>query len=701
VVTELGADYLYYRRSPDRPDTEAIDPGATGGMNRIFIDVAENKPGRAPVRFAESVSTGVGEVWRATVWMALFAAASVVERDPLELRITVEAEGVVDGPSAGALMAAMITAGVRRVPLSPDATLTGTLNPDLTIGPVGGVPEKVLAAIAGGKKRIGIPVGQARAISLKTGRQVDLMALGKEKGVEIVELEDVHDAYRLLTGEALPPGPSLTEAEMILPLYATRLLNERARTVISRVVSAEASFRQLAESLSAVDTLPREIADLVRFAQESLDAGRHASALFSALEAHRGFLDHQTRVLSRLGATHGEWATVREILRKLRTEVEGGIVATMPRWKSETPWAATEVPLVTDSFDGLIQALRGLAMGDKAATQRPVLERLLLDRSFVPAAKDVQLLLEGVSEYASNLAVADSRLLSASVYLDLLAAGRVHTGVTTGSPMPTDVLDDVAAQYGRVADANLGYVEALLVLPAAEGLKEVVEEIRRRIASTDEDFRQAYLGRVLPTLLSESLVGGRERSYAMLSGAVSSFLASAAVISKRYSLNAEIVGDEGRVVAIRHKAAFESMLRLAERGAREAAAACLAELGELPITTLLEYRLGRELDDFGRRRHEKDPATGVSARLQGLNHLWRAYTHARLALATHRRLLRQSTLAAPKAQSGRTPEGAASPSQSSASPGTGLLGTGSSVAGRSVAGRSVAGSSKNGKRIPR
>jgi hypothetical protein len=379
---------------------------------------------------------------------------------------------------------------------------------------------------------------------------------------------------------------------------------------------------------------------------------------------------------------------VRDILRKLRTEVEGGIDATMPRWKSETPWAATEVPLVTDSFDGLIQALRGLAMGDKAATQRPVLERLLLDRNFVPAAKDVRLLLEGVSEYASNLAVADSRLQSASVYLDLLAAGRVHTGVTSGNPMPTAVLDDVAAQYGRVADANLGYVEALLVLPAAEGLKEVVEEIRRRIASSDADFRQAYLGRLLPSLLSESLVGGRERSYAMLSGAVSSFLASAAVISKRYSLNAEIVGDAGRVVAIRHKAAFESMLRLAERGAREAAAACLAELGELPITTLLEYRLGRELDEFGRRRHERDPATGVSARLQGLNHLWRAYTHARLALATHRRLLRQSSLAAPKASPGGTPEGA-SQSQSGAPSRPAGLGTEKSGAARSNEGMRV------------
>ena len=41
-----------------------------------------------------------------------------------------------------------------------DITMTGTINPDGTVGPVGGIPEKIAGTAKAGYKRILIPAGQ-------------------------------------------------------------------------------------------------------------------------------------------------------------------------------------------------------------------------------------------------------------------------------------------------------------------------------------------------------------------------------------------------------------------------------------------------------------------------------------------------------------------------------------------------------------
>jgi hypothetical protein len=110
---EIATQYLYFKHGEnyERGDAaeEPADPGARGGVGQLFVEVASNPDGRAMVRFAEGSSGGVGDAWRATVWMALLAAATALEVDPASLRVTVEAEGSVDGPSAGAIMAATRT----------------------------------------------------------------------------------------------------------------------------------------------------------------------------------------------------------------------------------------------------------------------------------------------------------------------------------------------------------------------------------------------------------------------------------------------------------------------------------------------------------------------------------------------------------------------------------------------------------------
>ena len=67
----------------------------------------------------------------------------------------------VDGPSAGAAMTLLLVSELRSHDLGKDVLITGTIEQDGTVGPVGGVPEKALAAGQYGAKTLLVPKGEA------------------------------------------------------------------------------------------------------------------------------------------------------------------------------------------------------------------------------------------------------------------------------------------------------------------------------------------------------------------------------------------------------------------------------------------------------------------------------------------------------------------------------------------------------------
>ena len=71
---------------------------------------------------------------------------------------------VVDGPSAGAAITIALIAAIRGDKLNKTVYMTGTINNDESIGPVGGVAEKALAAASNGSKVFLVPEGQSRIV---------------------------------------------------------------------------------------------------------------------------------------------------------------------------------------------------------------------------------------------------------------------------------------------------------------------------------------------------------------------------------------------------------------------------------------------------------------------------------------------------------------------------------------------------------
>ena len=83
---------------------------------------------------------------------------------------------VLGGPSAGAAMTVATIAAMENKTVKKDVVITGTINPDGTIGPIGGVLEKVTAAGENNMTLFLLPRGQSKITYYE--RQVENKNLG-------------------------------------------------------------------------------------------------------------------------------------------------------------------------------------------------------------------------------------------------------------------------------------------------------------------------------------------------------------------------------------------------------------------------------------------------------------------------------------------------------------------------------------------
>ena len=121
----------------------------------------------------------------------------------LEHTGTVTAMGVAyastgsDGPSAGAVMTVGFAALFKGDRIRRGIALTGTITTDGTIGPVGGIPDKIRAAVREGYRIILIPEGQ------RYDPEWNIDRLAWDLNVEVKEVSRIEEAYHLMTGGTL------------------------------------------------------------------------------------------------------------------------------------------------------------------------------------------------------------------------------------------------------------------------------------------------------------------------------------------------------------------------------------------------------------------------------------------------------------------------------------------------------------------
>ena len=131
-----------------RADVELRD-----GEGRVLVDTVP--------RIGIDIQTSV----RTAVMVAEGLTGASLSGTDVILTITSDQESdVVDGPSAGAAITVALISAIRNETLAEGTYMTGTINSDGSIGPVGGIPEKALAAAEKGCERLYVPSGQSNIV---------------------------------------------------------------------------------------------------------------------------------------------------------------------------------------------------------------------------------------------------------------------------------------------------------------------------------------------------------------------------------------------------------------------------------------------------------------------------------------------------------------------------------------------------------
>jgi hypothetical protein len=187
-----------------------------GGTADITIRVSPNTKDGASVGVIEEFAGGTGNQWRTATWLAAFNASRATGHSLIDHEYLVRAGGHIDGPSAGMLTTSTMMALLRGTPLLPGTTMTGTINPDGSAGPVGGIVQKLEGAKASGITRFGYPMGARNHVDLRDKSTVDLNEVGANLGLEVREIHDMYEAYEFMTGQAIKRPEPVEESALEL-----------------------------------------------------------------------------------------------------------------------------------------------------------------------------------------------------------------------------------------------------------------------------------------------------------------------------------------------------------------------------------------------------------------------------------------------------------------------------------------------------
>lgn len=135
--------------------------------------------------------------------------------DNVDLTYTIKVSGtsVVGGPSAGAAFAAATIAALDNKTLRNDVVITGTIEENGTIGPVGGVVAKGMAAKEGGYGLFLVPDGEKNLLEYRKETECETFGrtrictikyipvdvdIAEEIGIEVIEVSDIGEAMEYL-----------------------------------------------------------------------------------------------------------------------------------------------------------------------------------------------------------------------------------------------------------------------------------------------------------------------------------------------------------------------------------------------------------------------------------------------------------------------------------------------------------------------
>ncbi len=170
-----------------------------GNVHYVIVQLERDPRGNGPtILFSESTAgSAVDDVWKEGAKTALSAAAKVAGEDERNWQLTIKNRSrysLAGGSSASSAIAVGIVSAWRGDAIRPGVVLTGVIEPDGRIELVGDLPAKLQGAATANMRAILVPKGEAKT------PEWDLFELGQQRGINVVEVGTLREAYEYMTG---------------------------------------------------------------------------------------------------------------------------------------------------------------------------------------------------------------------------------------------------------------------------------------------------------------------------------------------------------------------------------------------------------------------------------------------------------------------------------------------------------------------
>lgn len=574
-----------------------------GSVYPTQITVGGRPDGKPRIGFVESDVSATGAQWRSAGWSAAINAAQLTDFDPRAMQVTYAFEGRLDGPSAGALLTVGVLAAVRGDTPRADAAMTGSINPDGTIGPVGGIQHKIAGAAAMGKKLVLIPSDSRILRDEKAQEDIDLVEHGRKLGVEVVQVSDIYTAYHLMTGKELP-RPELSQ-NLKIKREAAELEKIKFKFWMDHYKSALAKIADLAQQPGGADEegdedhgaieLLNGSEELARRGQKLLNEGEftaaYSDALFASVGAYMAMERARCRYAFRNGGLEQMIARIRNN-RWLTSELDlvGGMLRAKP------PRTCDELNSYIEACNAYIEALAYQALAEEQLAAIPADDE---DRAFEL----------GIAA-AQNQIIAWLDVLVTRDSLDFMA-------LETGPAIPADApVLWIADFFRRGARANHAVFESLVIEPIANAAGTANAMMRLMLDRKDE---RCAIARLLQDKVAGRIAthfaDGPARPYAELALAISMYELEASLLAKYYSLSARL-DERMEISEVKSEGTLNSWLEFSEDQTRRNLNS-LHQQGVMPTASLQLCSLAHIM------RHRK-----LDDKLDALGHLWEANLNA-------------------------------------------------------------------------
>lgn len=586
-----------------------------GGTSDITIRVTPNTKDGASVGVIEEFAGGTGNQWRTATWLAAFNASRATGLSLIDHEYLVRAGGHIDGPSAGMLTTSTMMALLKGQKLLPNTTMTGTINPDGSAGPVGGIVQKMGGAKNSGIKRFGYPMGARNHVDLSDKSVVDLNEVGANLGLEVREIHDMYEAYEFMTGDTIKRPEPVGETELELNADTSGRLRAKLTLWKSRLEGEVAALKdqlrknpamgrqldpQLGEINKLIDAAGRfersdlPVAALVAYAQ----AGVSATIMRDTMTFMERFMSNDLQgVFSQIDQATAVAGQVKAfadevVIRAKKTTVGGHVNATV-------------------AFRAFVAAQNFADLGEQA---KEVAGRIIeglksgkVQLNNETRAALAQNLLEPIIYYHG----AEVMLNYARDFQDLAAEEGQASTVSLAK------LGREAGAYGSAAGASLSYFDALVTEEAAKENGVTKAQAQNFFANKELSYLLAVKGVQLTENLKATDADGT-RNLLRLAAGIDAYLKSAALVNKYYSLSAQ--EQKGGEVVIQHRKSLTAQLEQARLHAREMAADAKATAGFIPVGAKLDYQVA------GAMREGTD-----AQKLEALEYYWSSAFWSELA----------------------------------------------------------------------